>query len=242
MMTGLGVVPLVDEGLGNSSYLVDLGDGRALVVDPSRTCAAAGAGRGPPRADRRLRGRHPPARRLPVRRPSSSPPRRRAGARPRRAGGPAVPAQRPGRRRRGRPRRADAAGAGHARAHATSTSPTCSSTARPTVGLFSGGSLLVGSAARTDLVDPGRTEELARAQYRSLRAPGPPDDARRVARPTAPGRSARRRRAAERTTHDRPRRRPPTRCCARSRRGRVRQALLGSLGSLPAVLPAAAAS
>src|SRR5713101_3084386 len=29
-------VALVDEGLGNSSYLVDLGDGRALVVDPER--------------------------------------------------------------------------------------------------------------------------------------------------------------------------------------------------------------
>src|SRR5574340_1617076 len=27
---------LVDEGLGNSSYVVDLGDGRALVVDPER--------------------------------------------------------------------------------------------------------------------------------------------------------------------------------------------------------------
>jgi rhodanese-related sulfurtransferase len=36
------------------------------------------------------------------------------------------------------------------------------------VGVFTGGSLLVGAAARTDLVDPGRTEELARAQYRSL--------------------------------------------------------------------------
>ena len=31
-----GIVPLVDEGLGNSSYLVSLGDGRALVVDPRR--------------------------------------------------------------------------------------------------------------------------------------------------------------------------------------------------------------
>jgi hydroxyacylglutathione hydrolase len=30
------IVPLVDEGLGNSSYLVPLGGGRALVVDPSR--------------------------------------------------------------------------------------------------------------------------------------------------------------------------------------------------------------
>jgi hydroxyacylglutathione hydrolase len=37
------------------------------------------------------------------------------------------------------------------------------------IGVFTGGSLLVGAAARTDLVHPGRTEELARAQYASLR-------------------------------------------------------------------------
>jgi hydroxyacylglutathione hydrolase len=30
------IVPLVDEGLGNSAYVVDLGDGGALVVDPER--------------------------------------------------------------------------------------------------------------------------------------------------------------------------------------------------------------
>ena len=30
------IVPLVDEGLGNSSYLVDPGVGRALVIDPAR--------------------------------------------------------------------------------------------------------------------------------------------------------------------------------------------------------------
>lgn len=30
------VVPLVDEGLGNSAYVVDLGDGGALVIDPER--------------------------------------------------------------------------------------------------------------------------------------------------------------------------------------------------------------
>ncbi|MFD0272129.1 rhodanese-like domain-containing protein [Streptomyces sp. NPDC127106] len=35
--------------------------------------------------------------------------------------------------------------------------------------VFTGGSLLVGTAGRTDLCGPGRTEELARAQYRSLR-------------------------------------------------------------------------
>ena len=35
--------------------------------------------------------------------------------------------------------------------------------------LFTGGSLLYGSVGRTDLVDPARTEELTRAQYRSAR-------------------------------------------------------------------------
>src|SRR5213593_3301316 len=30
------IVTFVDEGLGHSSYLVDLGDGRAMVVDPPR--------------------------------------------------------------------------------------------------------------------------------------------------------------------------------------------------------------
>ncbi|EGD43237.1 putative metallo-beta-lactamase domain protein [Nocardioidaceae bacterium Broad-1] len=37
------------------------------------------------------------------------------------------------------------------------------------LGVFSGGSLIVGSAARVDLVDPARTESLARAQFRSVR-------------------------------------------------------------------------
>jgi glyoxylase-like metal-dependent hydrolase (beta-lactamase superfamily II) len=35
--------------------------------------------------------------------------------------------------------------------------------------VFSGGSLLYGSVGRTDLVDPARTEELARAQFHSVR-------------------------------------------------------------------------
>ena len=29
------LIPVLDEGLGNSAYLLDLGDGRALAVDPS---------------------------------------------------------------------------------------------------------------------------------------------------------------------------------------------------------------
>jgi hypothetical protein len=35
------VVAFVDEGLGHSSYLVDVGAGDALVVDPARTFAAS---------------------------------------------------------------------------------------------------------------------------------------------------------------------------------------------------------
>ncbi|WP_267595838.1 MBL fold metallo-hydrolase [Carbonactinospora thermoautotrophica] len=35
--------PLVDEGLGNACYLLDTGDGRALVVDPPRDLRAVRA-------------------------------------------------------------------------------------------------------------------------------------------------------------------------------------------------------
>ena len=38
-MNAIEIHPLVDEGLGNSAYLVDLGDGRALAVDPRRDLA-----------------------------------------------------------------------------------------------------------------------------------------------------------------------------------------------------------
>src|SRR5258708_34220762 len=38
--TGEYLIRLVDEGLGNSAYLVDLGDGRALAVDASRDLRA----------------------------------------------------------------------------------------------------------------------------------------------------------------------------------------------------------
>jgi glyoxylase-like metal-dependent hydrolase (beta-lactamase superfamily II) len=34
------LIPLVDEGLGNSAYLLDVGDGRALAVDASRDLRA----------------------------------------------------------------------------------------------------------------------------------------------------------------------------------------------------------
>ncbi|WIN00135.1 hypothetical protein ACTOB_003820 [Actinoplanes oblitus] len=34
------LIPLVDEGLGNSAWLLDVGDGRALAVDPPRDLRA----------------------------------------------------------------------------------------------------------------------------------------------------------------------------------------------------------
>ena len=37
------LVPVVDDGLGNTTWLVDLGDGRALVVDASRDLRAVHA-------------------------------------------------------------------------------------------------------------------------------------------------------------------------------------------------------
>ena len=60
------VVPLVDEGLGNSAYLVDLGDGRALAVDPTRDLRALRA-----LAERRDCGSR--SRRTPICTPTSSP-------------------------------------------------------------------------------------------------------------------------------------------------------------------------
>jgi hydroxyacylglutathione hydrolase len=34
------LIPLVDDGLGNTTWLVDVGDGRAPAVDPSRDLRA----------------------------------------------------------------------------------------------------------------------------------------------------------------------------------------------------------
>jgi hydroxyacylglutathione hydrolase len=102
------LIPLVDEGLGNSAYLADLGDGRAFP----HTALAGGD-------EVDLGGL-----------------RLRALATP-----------------------------GHTGEH---LSYLLLDGTRE-LGVFTGGSLIVGSAARTDLLGAGRAGELARAQYRSLR-------------------------------------------------------------------------
>ncbi|WP_202868303.1 MBL fold metallo-hydrolase [Kribbella sindirgiensis] len=160
------VVPLVDEGLGNSSYLVDLDDGRALVVDASLDLRAVGAA-----AERReltvafAADTHLHADFL-------SGARRLAAMQ-----GAEVLASEAGRRTFGHRglRDGDEVDLGGLRLRALGTpghthehlSFVLLDGERP-LGVFTGGSLIVGAAARTDLVSPDRTESLARAQYASL--------------------------------------------------------------------------
>ncbi|WP_434449196.1 MBL fold metallo-hydrolase [Lentzea sp. E54] len=166
-MTVPEVLPLVDVGLGNSAYLVDLGDGRALVVDVSldlRATDQAVRRRGLSvafAADTHLHADFlSGARRLSV----------TAGTR--------VLASAAGHREFAHSglRDGDEVDLGGLRLRALGTpghtdehlSFLLLDGDRP-LGVFTGGSLIVGAAARTDLVAPERTEELARAQYASLR-------------------------------------------------------------------------
>ncbi|MBJ8340830.1 MBL fold metallo-hydrolase [Antrihabitans sp. YC3-6] len=165
-MTGIDLVPLVDEGLGNSAYLVDLGDGRALVVDVSRDLRAVHAA-----ANKRgltvafaadthlhadfLSGAH------------------QLGA----TVGARVLASANGGREFTHTGLSDGdeVDLGGLRLRALTTPGHTHEhlaflllDGEREVGVFTGGSLLVGSAARTDLVAPDRTEALARSQYASL--------------------------------------------------------------------------
>ncbi|MTD57296.1 MBL fold metallo-hydrolase [Amycolatopsis pithecellobii] len=166
-MNTVEVVPLVDEGLGNSAYLVDLGDGRAMVVDVSldlRASSAAARRRGLTvafAADTHLHADF------------------LSGARQLSATeGTRVLASAAGHREftHSGLRDGDEVDLGGLRLRALGTpghtqehlSFLLLDGDRP-VGVFTGGSLLVGSAARTDLVSPEQTEALARAQYASLR-------------------------------------------------------------------------
>ena len=158
-------VAVVDEGLGNSSYLVELGDGRAAVIDPSRHP-------GPYVAEAQRRGlqvaftvethlhadfvsgsRELAALGATVVAPA--------------AGGLEFPA-----RGLAHGERVDLGGLdlrglgtpGHTPEHLAYV---LEDDGRP-LALFSGGSLLVGAVARTDLVSHDQTEPLARQLWRSL--------------------------------------------------------------------------
>lgn len=165
-MPEVEVVPLLDEGLGNSAYLVDLGDGRALAVDVSidlRAVADLTRRRGLElafAADTHLHADF------------VSGALQLAGTEDAR-----VLASATGQREfpHTAMRDGDEVDLGGLRLRALATpghthehlSFVLLDGDRP-VGVFTGGSLVVGAAARTDLVSPDQTEALARAQYRSL--------------------------------------------------------------------------
>ncbi|MGQ0632411.1 MAG: MBL fold metallo-hydrolase [Sporichthyaceae bacterium] len=166
-MSAVDVLPLVDEGLGNSAYLVDLGDGRALAVDVSRDLRAVREV-----ADRRrLRIAYVADTHLHADFLSGAVElAARDGAR--------ILASAAGNREFSHAALADGdevdlgglrlrtlSTPGHTHEHIAFELLDGSDP----VGVFTGGSLLVGAAARTDLVSAESTEELARAQYRSLR-------------------------------------------------------------------------
>jgi rhodanese-related sulfurtransferase/glyoxylase-like metal-dependent hydrolase (beta-lactamase superfamily II) len=161
------LIPLVDEGLGNSAYLADLGDGRALAVDASRDLRAlrrAASGRGLRVAFAADTHLHADFLTGAVQRAADE--------------GATVLAAAAGHRAFAHTALADGdeVDLGGLRLRALATpGHTDEHLAyllldEPRVlGVFTGGSLIVGSAARTDLLGADRAEELARAQYRSLR-------------------------------------------------------------------------
>ena len=158
-------VALVDEGLGNSSYLVDLGDGRALVLDPSRHPRPYVA-----EAERRgLRIAFTVETHLHADFVSGSRELAALGAAvvAPAAGGIEFPVH-----GLAHGETVDLGGfdlrglatPGHTPEHLAYV---LEESGRP-LALFSGGSLLVGAVARTDLTSPDQTEPLARQLWRSL--------------------------------------------------------------------------
>jgi glyoxylase-like metal-dependent hydrolase (beta-lactamase superfamily II)/rhodanese-related sulfurtransferase len=159
------IIPLVDEGLGNCSYVVDLGDGRALAIDPERDptpylrAASSGLGQIAFCAETHLHADFV------------------SGSRELATEGAQVLAAAAGHSEfphRGLVDGEDfdlggltlraLATPGHTPEH---LSYLLLDGATP-LALFSGGSLLVGSVARTDLISPDQTEQLARALWQSL--------------------------------------------------------------------------
>jgi len=161
------LIPLVDIGLGNSAYLVDLGDGRALAVDASRDLRALRAAA----ATRTLSVAFAADTHLHADFLSGA-------LQLARDDGATVLASAAGGRafeHRGL-RDGDEVDLGGLTLRALSTPGHTDEhlsflllDGTREVGVFTGGSLIVGAAARTDLMGADRTVELARAQFRSLR-------------------------------------------------------------------------
>ncbi|RDI55761.1 MBL fold metallo-hydrolase [Nocardia mexicana] len=165
-MSTLTLVPVIDEGLGNSTYLLDLGDGRAMVLDPERdlrTVRAEAARRGLAIAfavETHMHADFISGVRELAETEGATVLAPEVGSR-----GFAVTGMTDG----------DVAELGPFALRALATpghSPEHLSyllhEGDRLLGVFTGGSLMVGTAGRTDLVGPDRTVPLARAQYHSL--------------------------------------------------------------------------
>jgi hydroxyacylglutathione hydrolase len=174
-MSGVIVEALVDAGLGNSAYLIDLDDGRALTVDAARDLRSVrelAARRGLKVAYAADTHLHADFLSAAVQLAATDDAVVLASA----AGDRAFP-------HRGL-RDGDEVDLGGLVLRAWATPGHTDEhlaflllDGDAPVGVFTGGSLIVGAAARTDLVAPERTEELARAQYHSLqRLMGLPDE------------------------------------------------------------------
>ncbi|MFZ3493055.1 MBL fold metallo-hydrolase [Streptomyces sp. 5.8] len=225
------LIPLVDEGLGNSAYLVDLGGGRALAVDASRDL----------RSLRRAADRHG----LTVAFAADTHLHADflSGAVQLAADdGATVLASATGGRDfpytpLGDSDETDLGGLtlralatpGHTDEH---LSFLLLDGARE-LGVFTGGSLIVGSAARTDLLGADRAEELARAQYHSLKRLAELPDAVAVWPTHGAGSFCSAPPGAERTTTIGAQKRGNPLLAAPDEDTFVRE-LLGSLGSYPA--------
>ncbi|WP_455358298.1 MBL fold metallo-hydrolase [Streptomyces sp. SYSU K21746] len=225
------LVPLVDAGLGNSAYLVDLGDGRALAVDASRdlrSLRTAAEQRGLTiayAADTHLHADF------------------LTGALQLAADyGSTVLASAAGRRTFPHSALADGdeVDLGGLTLRALSTPGHTDEhlsflllDGTRELGVFTGGSLIVGSAARTDLLGADRAEELARAQYRSLRRLAELPDATAVWPTHGAGSFCSAPPGAERTTTIGTQKRANSLLTAPDEDTFVRE-LLDSLGSYPA--------
>ena len=161
------LIALVDEGLGNSAYLADLGGDRALAVDASRDLRAlrrAASQRGLTVAFAADTHLHADFLTGAVQLAIDDGATVLAAAAGRRAFGHAALAD------------GDEVDLGGLRLRALATPGHTDEhlsylllDGGRELGVFTGGSLIVGSAARTDLLGADRAEELARSQYRSLR-------------------------------------------------------------------------
>ncbi|MET7620531.1 MBL fold metallo-hydrolase [Streptomyces sp. NPDC005408] len=225
------LIPLVDEGLGNSAYLVDLGDGRALAVDASRDLRAlrtATARHGLTVAFAADTHLHADFLSGAVQLAADD--------------GAAVLASAAGNRAFPHTALDDGdetdlggltlralATPGHTDEH---LSFLLLDGARE-LGVFTGGSLIVGSAARTDLLGVERAEKLARAQYRSLHRLAKLPDATAVWPTHGAGSFCSAPPGAERTTTIAAQKQANLLLAAPDEDAFVRE-LLGSLGSYPA--------